>query len=304
MKTTCPFFIVIALFASVNYASAQKVASFQQDSVEWVVAWHDSDHGFFGNSIYKMRGDTIVNGKLFSKVYLSSYIEYQNTNGDVLLCLIREDSSKKVYIKYLPTIYQDTSEFLLYDFNLEIGDSVVTKRRANYTDSTFNSTTTFFVTDTGSYTDTNGVKRRILTVSSFDEVSYWVEGIGYMTHPFHCELFDYWGSFWTFELTCFYTNGLFLFGWCAMIDIEEVEPSTPVAAISSTLVNDELRVSFEEEGQYFIKLYDTFGRLALNTVIVGSEAIIYNTFGDGIYLITISDAKGNKWCANKIVFAK
>lgn len=118
----------LLLLLALGHASAQ-----QQDTLYWPTdtAWwaveewrYDPETGEpgFNHRYYKMYGDTVANGNQWQKVHHSRHLAFDSPHNR-LHCLTRLED-KRVHIKYLPTSgYADTSEYVLYDFNLSIGDT-------------------------------------------------------------------------------------------------------------------------------------------------------------------------------------
>ena len=71
--------------------------------------------------------DTIINGIKYHKLFISNNIEITRENA-VCLAMIREDSTKKVWMRNNTVgIWPSTNEngeYLLYDFNLKEGDTI------------------------------------------------------------------------------------------------------------------------------------------------------------------------------------
>jgi len=107
---------------------------FPEDSASWVFdGWNSLSGGYNHSTIYKMKGDTIINSTSYNKIYIQTltfyYINYppnpivgyNNFSIEHYWGGIRQDSiNKKVYL-ILPTMNSDT---LLFDFNLIIGDTL------------------------------------------------------------------------------------------------------------------------------------------------------------------------------------
>ena len=105
----------------------------QQDTIYWptdtawwsVQDWHYDQQSGETTSLfkyYKMYGDTVVNGHEWQKVHFSRYLAFDSPHNR-LQCLTRLED-KVVHIKYMPTSgYADTNEYVLYDFNLAVGDT-------------------------------------------------------------------------------------------------------------------------------------------------------------------------------------
>ncbi len=108
-------------------------------------------------------------------IYLNqkAYKVLQTYNPNIY-ALIREDTAKKVHL-YLPDnngiFSNDTGEFVIYDFNLNIGDTMITNH--------FNTSIINIVTDKDSIT-LNGESRVRFTIKRpfYGFTYYWIEGIG------------------------------------------------------------------------------------------------------------------------------
>jgi len=121
--------LLLLCFTFPILASAQ-----QQDTLYWptdTAWWCVQDWKLYGPGepstpsnyhYYKMYGDTIANGHEWQKVHYSKHLAF-NSPHNRLHCLTRLED-KRVHIKYMPTSgYADTNEYVLYDFNLNIGDT-------------------------------------------------------------------------------------------------------------------------------------------------------------------------------------
>lgn len=75
--------------------------------------------------VVKIKGDTVLNSKTYSKIYYSWALYDTNYNSpyNLLHCFMRSDTNKKVYARYPITYNGDTSDILLYDFGLNVGDT-------------------------------------------------------------------------------------------------------------------------------------------------------------------------------------
>jgi hypothetical protein len=108
---------------------------FPTDNFQWSVR-HTMNSPFAQYSVqYKMKGDTIVNGLKYRKIYSGKDLFYHSHN-DTLHCFIREEN-RKVYVKYPLSAGVDTSDMLLYDFNLQEGDTFQVRLLHFDTDSVF-----------------------------------------------------------------------------------------------------------------------------------------------------------------------
>ncbi|MEZ4916604.1 MAG: T9SS type A sorting domain-containing protein [Chitinophagales bacterium] len=106
---------------------AQNYTPFYLQNTEWIMD-HQSTIFQIGGGIshnyvlYKTNGDTIINGLNYTKISTNTKIDY---------CYLREQG-KKVYCRYDESIYGDSTEFLLYDFSLDAGDTMFYSGPPNY----------------------------------------------------------------------------------------------------------------------------------------------------------------------------
>lgn len=148
--------------------------------------------------------DTLHNGKIYKKLFVFYDKEY-TPNNMRFLGGIREDSLKRVYYfgdtihiekPYLPNL---KPEMLLYDFSLNVGDSI---------DDIDNSNTRMYVTSVDTI-ELGGYKRRRFSFSKMQDRLQWIEGIGSTTGLLFQNKFaklGYAGNRNT--LLCFRQNGL------------------------------------------------------------------------------------------------
>ncbi|MBO5853373.1 MAG: hypothetical protein J6Q61_01395, partial [Bacteroidales bacterium] len=110
--------------------------------------------------------DTIIDGKSYKKLYSFTEREFDIETA-TFVCGIRENENKQVFV----ASYHNQAEFLLYDFSLTEGDSILAESNGEY-DLYFN------VTDVDTI-DYNGVERRKITLQFYNYAWVtWIEGIG------------------------------------------------------------------------------------------------------------------------------
>lgn len=110
--------------------------------------------------------DTIINGENYKKIYSFTEREFDIETA-TFVCGIRENENKQVFV----ASYHNQQEFLLYDFSLTEGDSILAESNGEY-DLYFN------VTDVDTI-DYNGVERRKITLQFYNYAWVtWIEGIG------------------------------------------------------------------------------------------------------------------------------
>ncbi len=134
--------------------------------------------------IFFIDGDSVVNSITYSKLYAS----YDSLETIKFEGLLREEAN---IVYYLP---EDRDEGILYDFNLETGDTT-------YVNNFFCSDIEVIIMDVDSV-EYFGEKRKRWNVGG---CSYWIEGIGSTNGPIHTH---YWECLicpdW--ELICFHES--------------------------------------------------------------------------------------------------
>lgn len=108
--------------------------------------------------------DTIINGENYKKIYSFTEREFDIETA-TFVCGIRENENKQVFV----ASYHNQQEFLLYDFSLTEGDSILADGEYELYFNVTNVDTLVF----------NGVERREITLQFYNYAWVtWIEGIG------------------------------------------------------------------------------------------------------------------------------
>ena len=157
----------------------------------WSIVEHDPHGGATTTTAYKFENDTIINGKSYYLVY-ECYLDSTLTIWSLFQnCFVREDSLGNFY-KLV-----NATEEQLYDFSLEVGDSIFTGYQIAGHDVYARVDTVDFIMINQEF------RKRIVFDPYFQET--WIEGIGSLTHilfPFSSGL-----STLSFELLCVSDSG-------------------------------------------------------------------------------------------------
>ena len=111
MKTLM-IILFFAFITAPNYLEAQILV---KENRIWSTASCGTENYYWESNYIKFEGDTTINDTLFKKVYNSDdelHSEWHKYGA------IREDSLKRVFL------FENGAEKLLYDFSLQVGDSV------------------------------------------------------------------------------------------------------------------------------------------------------------------------------------
>ncbi|MDP2236560.1 MAG: T9SS type A sorting domain-containing protein [Bacteroidales bacterium] len=229
--------------------------------------------------IYKINGDSTVNFIVYSKIWAS----FDSLATWYFKGLLREESN---IVYYIPP---SGAEGILYDFNLEIGDTT-------YINNVFCSDIPIYVIviDTVEYFGTSRKRWLIGENGIVDEI--WVEGIGSLNGPLYSK---YWNCIIcpVWELLCFHENDTLKYMkpfetncYYSTVGVAEkaIENDFIVSPNPAKKGND---ISLETTSKMLsISVFDVTGRLVktLNPLHVNKINIETSNFEPGLYLITVA----------------
>jgi hypothetical protein len=229
-------------------------------------------------STFFLNGDTIINNTAYSKMYLK---------GDSRLeGIIREDSTKKIYYKRAAL---DPCERLIFDFNVNIGDSV--KIPFPYIDSSNIEYAIFVISniDTIFY---SGINRRRYDVYVYDRhTDYWLEGVGSALGGPDPFAWNYTGG--GCQLIGFDEKGL---NCCDTSNSIAKSPGTAaktdiIGSVSPNPFNPSTRISCNlGQGRTgALQIFDIRGKLVFSRPIQGSGTVIWDAAGQGsgVYVLKV-----------------
>ena len=271
--------LMSALFVS-SSASSQYV-KFPLDSAVWRVNYYNFQGcppGPQPNAIYQYTydGDTVINGMIYSKVY-SSGISNCLTLG---FCgSLRDDTlNKKVFF-----IFSDsTSEQVLYDFNLNVGDTVHDIYNIGWIH-TVNSI------DTVIY---GGLSRKRIEYTFTDGTRngpFIVEGIGNvggLLAPLEAPQAG-------FEMTCFSFRGVPIYpdssANCILINnVSDTEKNKISVSISPLPITEVSYVTLENGQAKYAEVIDVFGKFVNHFNCENNKIVLRRIdFSAGIYFCKI-----------------
>lgn len=169
MKNTILF--ILSFYLSIH-SFAQNSFPSLNDSPKWYV--YEAEFAFgpdgYETNIYQYEKDTLLCGQIYSKVD----IEINLSTNYSPFSFTRVEGDK---VFYRPNGDCSLTEKIIYDFGLDIGDSVYCAFYA--TDSIL------FWVDTIEVIDYLGVNRKKFSLESSSKVMTWIEGVGCTLHPFY-----------------------------------------------------------------------------------------------------------------------
>lgn len=289
-------YIALLLFTMHN-SYAQKIR-FTDTSNRWIV--FESSFNSFAGYTYKLdyNGDTAINGQQ----YLKSSFGY-----------IREDTVLGiVYIKNAKaySLIVDTNEIVLYNYNLNVGDSIVSK--------IWQKDTAIFVVDKIDTVIINSTKHRVWnTIHKYGATSTGayaiIEGVGSTCGPW----FPIFPS--TFEnaflLTCFNNKGIspkvspWAFNYfdnttSCKLSVSNTEKHFQSISIIPNPANESSKIVLPYAiPQGSLVVTNTIGQVVLQKEFQNKEQLELGALpAEGIYFCRITDARsGNNW-AVKFVY--
>lgn len=287
---------ILLIIRTVICVNAQEYFPFPDTNAIWSV------------NIYKfsISGDTVINNKTYKKYYRTtgdSVFAFENAS---YYAAVREDSNKKIRgIKH-----DSQTEYLLYDFSLEIGDSVYVSPFENLNPYGIDSIGLLVLdTDSVLINETYRKRYKFTTLdwnSNWWTYEYWIEGIGSdyglfsggTFVPGACKSVQ---DIYFYRLLCYqegdyieyfapeYLNSstCFVPVPSGIVDREKKEPDVklfpnPVIGQSNLVIKD-----FTDKS-LFVSFYNLYGqKIKTDLIKAGKLEINKDSFKKGIYLYMI-----------------
>jgi hypothetical protein len=298
-----PLYILLLLLG-IKSSSGQDYFKLLRPNVSWDVTFWSHDQFCTTNAIskYFIKGEITIGDKVYKKIVYQSYYINKNTcyPGDFYLdtttynyTYLREDTLlKRVYM------YECDKELLLYDFSLQVNDSI--KMYTNiWDDCPWTDSVSISVDDVSQYTLLDG---RI--VKRLDNTSYYwslnpstiLEGIGNLYDPFNFiqnSWYDFEGGSY---LDCVTDNGIVIYGAPVLWDAVDTK-LTNRAELYPNPANDKIYLKLDRYIRTdIILLVNLLGeKFKANWTKIGDDLIETDITGlpSGIYFIIIPGEKNN-----------
>jgi len=297
--------LFIILFLVPLFAFSQVNKSIVDTTKQWNVMQGYAAPGGWGSGIgtyfYKISSeDTIINENTYNKL-LIKYDSSQNANW-YFRDWIREETN----IVYVYTTYSTSSlnnynlnpcEYILFDFNLSVGDTFV-QTRENDLYGYYMFPSTVIAVDS---IEVNGTMLKKITFDFHGEE--WIEGIG-SANGFLESLIEAYDVY--FGLLCvhqgddlIYQNG---YGYSCYIEegINDVERKNINIKLYPTIVNDVLNIETQDNDIKKLDIIDVLGRVVKRESIYNNKQVNCSQLNTGVYncIITTQD---NKRFAKKFI---
>jgi len=217
-----------------------------------------------------MKGDTLLNGITYHKIYYSLDLAYDSPNQS-LHCFVREDTTKKLFVKYPAGLGIDTTEFMLYNFNLVTGDTVTIRLFYFNTDSVYKLKVTAIFPipmnsiDTPIYYRLEPLQSPAWFCTNFTNFA-WIEGFGSSLGPLYNEIPEWGCDDGGYEVSCFWHRGVYVWGgtFCDYTTgINEIKKNDNDLEIYPNPAKDAINIVFNDEDAVnaIAEIRDVLGKL-------------------------------------------
>ena len=279
MKTKTFILLAICYFIAAYHIKAQAYIPFAKDGKMWTEKSSPSVAPMYSITTWKMQGDTIINGKLYKIVtgthWYDSFFIYEDTALKKVYCLNAGSSS----------------EFLLYDFNLQIGDTLAGSDCLVVVDKTVE----YFA----------GKNRIKISFNDYTvDTQIWYEGIGSLTQGVFLHKCITGGYEW---LLCYFENDTLIYhnsslnNDCFTLNIQEFQQEK---IISSYFSNNILYIKPTTSLAYALALYDIFGRKIKEATAVGDLELNLSGLHNGLYIYRVESSDTKICYSSKLVLGQ
>lgn len=242
--------------------------------------------------------DTVFDDITYTKIFthaLNFGVEFNYFLGGL------REVGKQVFFYKVP----ENVEFLLYDFSLQVGDTVQVKRIVGQNATPFSMRV--LVIDSVNLADGIHKRWKMKHILSADFPEYWIEGIGSAAGPVSHDLGELIGDLPT--LKCFQQNGISIYSApfsgsvcnyllpteCQeIVAVQSPENDLPIALPNP--FSDDLTVSLPDSyARCKLSLYNCFGKLLRTTNISNQSTFTWQRdhLPDGIYFLKIENTGKN-----------
>lgn len=253
-------------------------------------------------NVLDIKGDTLIDNILYSKVFLSRYYGIRShLDNSSLVFLAREDSNR-VFVRN--NFYENPfpDEFIVYDFNLDKGDTINIPLIEG---GSFLGAFIKITIDSVDNIERGGtnLKRMFLSSDAGDFIPcQWIEGIGSTLGLFQVigNISD--GPY--LFLNCLYQGDSLIYHYglypdcLVFVGLEDVNNDISVK-LYPTIVDDVLNIS-STDYPLNISFIDMFGREVLKETLYYDKTINCNALKSGYYTCKLT-SKNNKTLIEKII---
>lgn len=319
--------LLVLMFLTFAYASFGQYIPLLNDSAQWKQGMKTCYlNGFtiecqpWGYLDFQLNGgDTIIGNYTYKKVIGTDHNNY---------AYLREDSGK-VYVKYEAEIYTpyylsslytpvyilDTTEIVLYDFNLQVGDTFTTRvftcNLYLAEGDTINYNQDFLLTSIDTVLLNNGNPRKRYRFNNIFYGDYsqyyfgtveWIEGIGSTSTFFYNEASYYTscgneGYDTKLSIACYSTNNNILWGVenCLFPTITNENIHNNNTSIYPNPINNLLSIKSSDVYTNYT-IYNSIGTL-IQKGLITNNSVDFSILPNGTYIITLYTNNNNLYRA-------
>lgn len=275
-------FFLISITNAFGQVKLDSSATWTIASIGWGSYW--------SNETYMIVGDTSINSIDYKNIYQTKDSIFDPINS-TYFCSIRESGQKWYIVSEI-----DSIEHILYDFNIQIGDTVTS----------YNLYLQEYLEQIVSNVDSielNGNKYKNIELRALTRsfVENWIEGIG-STNGFYVPAHHVYDA--GFQLLCFHRNDSLIYlnspdGTCGYIKVGK----------ENLLLDSEIKISpnpvtnilnIESNNDQRITIYDSTGKKVLSS---NNKQIDISIFKRGVYEVKIFD-NNNKYITTKKILKR
>jgi len=275
--------VVIIIMSVLNVNSQEIVNSAKLWSIaeEHCQSWGSS----YSTDFISFDEDTIINDTAYRKVWIAEDENHEEWN--FYGAFIREDEGLVFYRQ----LFED--EGLIYDFNMEIGDSAVidNPRTAG--------PVTLVLDAIDSITLEDGILRERwkLTSSEYSNYEYWIRGIGSQTGVINSSTGVYGGLCGSYTLLCesendflYYMNDIFETCFLIVTDVNDFTEETSDLFVISEYGNFDklIAINTNEKGKSRVIISNLWGSIISDNIVNSNlYSFSFMNYSPGIYVVTV-----------------
>lgn len=272
-------FLLVSLVFSIQLNSVCQ--SLPDSTATWTIAsigWGS----YFANETFVITGDTTINSTIYKAIYTTKDSIY-NPAISSYFCAVRELNDKWFFIPA-----DSTKEFMLYDFDIKIGDAV--KINNPWTEGEME-----LIVFKADSIELNGVYYKkfelgfMLPQQQHRVIDHWIKGIG-STQGIYQSGFRLVDA--GYQLLCFHRNDTLVYldspdNTCGFLSTGiRTKSSVPEIKLSPNPVFDQLSVISHHS--FIIEIYDSAGKKVISS---DSKQIDVSFLLKGVYIVKIYDTK-------------
>lgn len=302
---------ILSFIAFYSNAQEYEYVPFPDSGAIWSEVYHYSEPIWPDTVVkrasyerYTVNGeDTIINEIGYKKLYMF-YDSVFNKEKATCIGGIREDENKRVYFKgdtvihdFKPIMNDDKEEILLYDFSVEVGDTI---RDGNFFSE--------LVVERIDRIEIDDKLRKVIYLQDISHWVNWIEGIGSVTGLlYHTSPITTGGP--TNYLICFKQNNEVLYFdtsydecYPKLTGLKQRKESSTIEVFPNP-ATDKLCFNFNSHDVEYIKIVDFSGRTVALINVAFQQNFILNIekYQPGVYLFKTINKEGIMYTGKFIV---